>query len=179
MNADESNYDLAFRAICEPSEELVLKGPLELSPQQAVAPLLLIFMAAVNALILFVILKELIIMPFLFHPLLGTLLLLFIFPAIFLASRASQLRNATAYVTNKRIILFGPFITRLPSTNNWRFGKGIAIYSNIYRAKIIGARKYQHGPIRLRLGSSDFILRKDYSREDLDALLSGIEKAHS
>ncbi len=163
----------------ESGEELILKGPLDLSPQQAVAPVLLVIMAIVNSTILFCLLKDLIILPFILHPALGVMLLLFIFPAIFLASRASQLRNATAYVTNKRIIIFGPFITRLPSTNNWKFGKGIAVYSNIYRAKIIGARSFDHGPIRLRLGSSDFILRQDYSKDDLDALLLGIEKAHS
>lgn len=163
----------------ESGEELILKGPLDLSPQQAVAPVLLVIMAIVNSAILFCLLKDLIILPFILHPALGVMLLLFIFPAIFLASRASQLRNATAYVTNKRIIIFGPFITRLPSTNNWKFGKGIAVYSNIYRAKIIGARSFAHGPIRLRLGSSDFILRQDYSKDDLDALLLGIEKAHS
>ena len=163
----------------ESGEELILKGPLDLSPQQAVAPVLLVIMAIVNSTILFCLLKDLIILPFILHPALGVMLLLFIFPAIFLASRASQLRNATAYVTNKRIIIFGPFITRLPSTNNWKFGKGIAAYSNIYRAKIIGARSFDHGPIRLRLGSSDFILRQDYSKDDLDALLLGIEKAHS
>lgn len=175
---EPSAYLLAFEAMCPPEERLILEAPIAPAPSQSFIPLILIAMALVNGLLFQWLLGKTIMLPPISSIVLGILVVFFVFPALYIASRASQMKDARAFVTNRRIIIFGPFITRLPAAGSWRFGRGVAIFNNTFRAKIIGARDFQQGPIKLKLGSGEYILKRDFSRQDMDDLISTINDTY-